>query len=64
MFPENFSAFNYGYLDAKYKEFQTDIKSNDGLTIIEDASFLTPRNAPEFTLGIGGTLTIPVETGL
>ena len=64
VFNENFSAFfNYGYLDASYKEFETDINANDGLTIIEDASFLTPRNAPEFTYGVGGTLSIPLETG-
>ena len=65
VFNEYFKGFlNYGSLDAEYDEFFTDINPNDAQEIIEDASFLTPRNAPEFTLGIGGTLTIPVETGV
>ena len=54
---------NYGRLDADYDEFETDINPNDAETIIEDASFLNPRNAPEFTLGIGGTLSVPVGDG-
>ncbi len=53
----------YGYLDAEYEEFFTDINTADGIAKIEDASFLTPRNAPEFTLGIGGTLSIPLGNG-
>lgn len=53
----------YGYLDAEYEEFFTDINTADGVTIIEDASFLTPRNAPEFTLGVGGTLSFPIGNG-
>ena len=65
VFNEYFRGFlNYGSLDAEYEEFFTDINPNDAQEIIEDASFLTPRNAPEFTLGVGGTLTIPVETGV
>ncbi len=53
----------YGYLDAEYEEFFTDINTSDGVAIIEDASFLTPRNAPEFTLGVGGTLSFPIGNG-
>ena len=61
---ENFKVFfNYGYLDASYDEFQTDINASDGVNRIEDASFLTPRNAPEFTLGIGGTATFQIGNG-
>lgn len=55
--------FNYGYLDAEYDSFQTDINASDGVALIEDASFLTPRNAPEFTMGVGGTLSFPIGAG-
>jgi len=54
---------NYGYLDAEYRDFFTDINAADGETIIEDASFLTPRNAPENTLGVGGTFSQPLGNG-
>ena len=54
---------NYGYLDAEYEDFQTDINPNDGVTVIEDASYLTPRSSPESTIGLGGTLTIPLDNG-
>lgn len=61
---ENLTVFlNYGYLDASYDTFQTDINASDGIALIEDASFLTPRNAPEFTLGFGGTATFQVGNG-
>lgn len=61
---ENISVFgSVGYLDAKYGEFFTDIDPTDGMTIIEDASFLTPRNAPEWTFGFGGTFTMMVGNG-
>ena len=64
VFNEYFRGFlNYGRLDADYDEFETDINPNDAETIIEDASFLNPRNAPEFTLGIGGTLSVPLGDG-
>lgn len=64
VFNEYFRAFvNYGYLDAKYKSFFTDINASDGKTIIVDASFLKPRNAPDMTLGIGGTVSIPAGAG-
>ena len=54
---------NYGRLDAEYDQFETDINPNDAETIIEDASFLNPRNAPDFTLGVGGTLSLPMGDG-
>ena len=66
VFNEYARAFvNYGWLDAEYDQFETDLNPNDGEVVptIEDASFLTPRNAPEYTLGIGGTLTIPLGAG-
>lgn len=64
VFSDNFRAFlNYGYLDAEYDEFETDINPSDGLDIIEDASFLKPRNAPESTIGVGGTFSWPVAQG-
>jgi len=55
--------FNYGSLDAEYDEFETDINPNDGVDIVQDASFLNPRQAPEFTWGLGGTLTVPLGPG-
>ena len=55
--------FNYGYLDAEYEDFMTDINASDGVMRVEDASHLAPRNAPENTLGIGGTLTVPLTYG-
>lgn len=54
---------NYGYLDAEYDEFETDINAADGEDIIEDATFLEPRNAPESTIGVGGTLRFPIGPG-
>ncbi len=65
VFTDWFRAFvNYGYLDAEYSDFQTDINASDNQTIIEDASFLKPRNAPENTLGVGGTFSWPIGPGL
>jgi iron complex outermembrane recepter protein len=64
VFNDYFRAFlNYGYLDAEYESFETDINAADGVTIIEDASFLTPRNAPESTIGVGGTFSWPIGPG-
>jgi len=61
---ENLRVFlNYGYLDASYDSFQTDVNASDGIAKIEDASYLTPRNAPEFTLGLGGTLSFQIGNG-
>ena len=55
--------FNYGYLDAEYEKFETDLNPNDDMTVIQDATHLTPRQAPESVWGLGGTLTIPVGAG-
>jgi iron complex outermembrane receptor protein len=64
VFNEYVRAFlNYGYLDAEYSDFETDINASDGVTIIEDASHLKPRNAPESTIGVGGTLSWPFGPG-
>ena len=64
MVSENLRVFlNYGYLDAEYDTFETDINASDGVIKVEDASFLTPRNAPEYTLGVGGTLTFQIGNG-
>jgi len=61
---ENLNFFgSFGYLDAKYTEFETDINPNDDAAVgatIEDATFLTPRNAPKTTWGVGANYTIPV----
>lgn len=54
---------NYGSLDASYEEFFTDINQFDGLGEIEDASFLEPRNAPEYTLGVGFQYNAPIANG-
>jgi iron complex outermembrane recepter protein len=64
VFSDYFRAFlNYGYLNAEYDKFETDINASDGVTIIEDATFLTPRNAPESTIGVGGTFSWPIGPG-
>jgi iron complex outermembrane recepter protein len=52
-----------GYLDAKYDNFETDVNPNDNLGVIVDASYLTPRNAPKYTYGVGGTFTYPIGEG-
>lgn len=54
---------NYGYLDAEYEDFFTDINAADGITLIQDASFLEPRNSPESTIGIGGTYSVRIGEG-
>ncbi len=64
VFNENLRGFfNYGYLDAEYDEFVTDLNPNDGDPSSSDASFLNPRNAPEFTWSVGGTLSVPFGEG-
>tara|TARA_B110000503_G_scaffold75043_2_gene115832 strand:+ start:319 stop:2700 length:2382 start_codon:yes stop_codon:yes gene_type:complete len=61
---QNLKIFlNYGYLDAEYEDFETDINATDDQTIIEDATHLTPRNAPKYTLGFGGTFSYPIGNG-
>ena len=62
---EQFTLFgSVGYLKASYKNFFTDVDPNDDCTgkpeCIVNADFLTPRNAPDWTLGIGGSYVIPV----
>ncbi len=57
---------SFGWLDAEYDQFETDLNPNDdGLvgSVVEDASHLIPRNAPEFTIGVGGTFTVPLGPG-
>ena len=61
---QNFRVFfNYGYLDAEYDDFETDINASDGVSLIEDATHLEPRNAPESTIGVGGTFSMQVGPG-
>ena len=61
---ENLNLFaSFGYLDAEYDEFETDLNPNDGESILEDATHLVPRNAPETTWAIGGTASWPVGPG-
>ena len=54
---------NYGLLDAEYDEFNIDITPTDDIDNVVDASFLTPRNAPEFTLGLGFNFNYPIGPG-
>ena len=54
---------NVGYLDAEYDVFDFDVTPNDGIDNVIDATFLTPRNAPETTFSIGGTLSFPIGEG-
>ena len=54
---------NYGYLDAEYDEFNLDITPTDNIDNVVDATFLTPRNAPEYTLGYGFTFTQQIGPG-
>ena len=58
---------SFGWLDASYDEFETDLNPNDDVLVggpeVVDATHLTPRNAPEVTYGLGGTFTYPVGTG-
>ena len=56
---------NYGTLDAEYLSLKSDINPNNDERRIfkEDGTFLEPRNAPEYTLGVGGTLSVPMGDG-
>ena len=61
---ENLRLFlNYGYLDAEYEEFNLDITPTDDLDNVVDATFLEPRNAPEYTLGYGFTYNQQIGAG-
>ena len=53
----------YGYLDAEYDDFVTDINPNDGVLLVEDATHLRPRNAPENTYGVGANAALPLGPG-
>ena len=53
-----------GYLDAEYDEFNVnEIDPVSGLVVEVDRSSLTPRNAPEWTIGFGFTVTYEVGPG-
>jgi iron complex outermembrane recepter protein len=69
---------SFGWLDAEYKNFETDLNPSNVDTpatcqppkqfvppssCIEDASHLEPRNAPQFTVGVGGTFTYEIGPG-
>ena len=54
---------NAGFLDASYEEFETDLNPGDNITIVEDASFLKPRNAPDSTIGVGFNYTTRIGNG-
>ena len=58
---------SFGWLDASYDEFETDLNPNDNVLVggpeVEDATHLTPRNAPEITYGLGGVFTYPAGQG-
>ena len=61
---ENINAFaSFGYLDAEYDQFETDLNPNDGENILEDATHLVPRNAPETTWTVGASASWPVGPG-
>ena len=61
---ENLRLFlNYGYLDAEYDEFDLDITPTDDIDNVVDATFLEPRNAPEYTLGYGFTFNRQIGPG-
>jgi iron complex outermembrane receptor protein len=54
---------NAGFLDAAYEEFETDLNPGDNVTIVEDATFLKPRNAPDSTIGVGFNFTTRIGNG-
>lgn len=55
---------SFGYLKARYTSLNIGYPSNQtGSVPIVDASFLIPRNAPDWTLGGSATYTVPVGPG-
>ncbi len=57
---------SFGWLDAEYDEFETDLNPNDDAafgSVVEDATHLTPRNAPEITYGVGAVFSMPAGPG-
>ena len=55
--------FNYGYLDAEYGKFETDLDLTDADPRPTDATNLKPRDAPDFTLGFGTNYTMEIGAG-
>jgi iron complex outermembrane recepter protein len=51
---------SYGYLDAKYDDYDADL-NGDG--IATDNTDLQPRNTPENTFGFNTTYTLPIGPG-
>jgi iron complex outermembrane receptor protein len=57
-------AGSFGYLHAKYTSLQVGYPSNQvGPVPIVNATFLIPRDAPDWTLGGSATYTVPVGPG-
>jgi iron complex outermembrane receptor protein len=54
---------NYGYLDAEYDSFQTDLDLTDANFAPSDASGLRPRDTPDYTLGFGASYIFEVGPG-
>jgi len=54
---------NYGYLDAEYDSFETDLDLTDGDFAPSDASGLRPRDTPDYTLGFGASYIVEVGSG-
>ena len=54
---------NYGYLDAKYGKFETDLDLTDTDFSTSDATGLRPRDTPEFTLGFGASYIVEIGSG-
>jgi iron complex outermembrane receptor protein len=54
---------NYGYLDAEYGSFETDLDLTDADQSTSDATGLRPRDTPDYTLGLGASYIIEVGSG-
>ena len=54
---------NYGYLDAEYGKFFTDLDLTDLDKSTSDATNLRPRDTPKYTLGLGANYSIEVGNG-
>ena len=54
---------NYGFLDAKYGKFETDLDLTDDDFSTSDATSLRPRDTPEFTLGFGASYIVELGSG-
>ena len=44
---------NIGWLDAEYDDFEIDVTPTDDIDNVVNATFLDPRNASDYTLGLG-----------